>query len=48
MTPRESGTPPEHVAKYLPELFPLCHFCEEIYRLFDDDQVVRMARRRRT
>ncbi len=26
----------------------MCHFCEEIYRLFDDDQVVRMARRRRT
>jgi hypothetical protein len=34
--------------QYLPELFPLCHFCEEVYRLFDDDQVMRMARRRRT
>ncbi len=47
MTPREW----EHrrtMLQYLPELFPLCHFCEEIYRLFDDDQVVRMARRRRT
>ena len=47
MTPREW----EHrrtMLQYLPELFPLCHFCEEVYRLFDDDQVMRMARRRRT
>jgi hypothetical protein len=34
--------------EYLPELMPLCHFCEEVYHLFDDDQVVRLARRRRT
>jgi hypothetical protein len=34
--------------QYLPELFPLCHFCEEVYQLFDDNQVVRMTRRRRT
>ncbi len=26
----------------------MCHFCEEVYRLFNDDQVVRLARRRRT
>lgn len=47
MTPREW----EHrrtLLQYLPELYPLCHFCEEVYQLFDDDQVVRMARRRRT
>jgi hypothetical protein len=34
--------------QYLPGLMPLCHFCEEVYQLFDDDQVVRLARRRRT
>jgi hypothetical protein len=34
--------------EYLPALTPLCHFCEEVYQLFNDDQVVRLARRRRT
>jgi hypothetical protein len=41
----------EHRGKmleYLPGLMPLCHFCEEVYQLFSDDQVVRLARRRRT
>src|SRR6266446_3112632 len=33
---------------YLPELRPLWHFCGEVYQLFNDDQVVRLARRRRT
>jgi len=47
MTPRDW----EHRRKmlqYLPDLLPLCHFCEEVYQLFDDDQLVRLARRRRT
>jgi hypothetical protein len=47
MTTKES----EHRRKmleYAPELFPLCHFCEEVYELFNDEQVVRMARRKRT
>jgi hypothetical protein len=33
---------------YLPELRPLWHFCGEIYQLFSPEQVVRLARRRRT
>jgi hypothetical protein len=34
--------------EYLPELRPLWHFCCEIYQLFSTEQVIRMARRRRT
>jgi hypothetical protein len=34
--------------EYLPELRPLWHFCGEVYQLFNDDQVVRLTRRRRT
>lgn len=33
---------------YLPELRTLWSFCAEVYQLFSDDQVVRLARRRRT
>src|ERR1700674_5438907 len=33
---------------YLPELRPLWHFCGEIYQLFSTEQVIRLARRRRT
>jgi hypothetical protein len=34
--------------RYLPELRTLWHFCCEIYQLFSVEQVVRLARRRRT
>jgi hypothetical protein len=33
---------------YLPELRPLWHFCDEVYQLFSPEQVIRLARRRRT
>ena len=33
---------------YLPELRPLWHFCQEVYQLFSTEQVLRLARRRRT
>jgi Transposase len=33
---------------YLPELRPLWYFCREVYRLFSTEQVIRLARRRRT
>jgi hypothetical protein len=33
---------------YLPSLRPLWHFCGEIYQLFSTEQVIRLARRRRT
>jgi hypothetical protein len=33
---------------YLPQLRSLWHFCADVYELFNDDQVVRLARRRRT
>jgi hypothetical protein len=33
---------------YLPELRPLWHFCGEVYQLFSTEQVIRLARRRRT
>jgi Transposase len=33
---------------YLPELRPLWYFCQEVYQLFSAEQVVRLARRRRT
>ena len=33
---------------YLPELRPLWSFCREVYQLFSTEQVVRLARRRRT
>ena len=33
---------------YLPELRTLWYFCREVYRLFTAEQVVRLARRRRT
>lgn len=33
---------------YLEQLRTLWHFCREVYRLFDAEQVVRLARRRRT
>ena len=33
---------------YLPSLRPLWHFCREVYQLFSDEQVARLARRRRT
>jgi hypothetical protein len=34
--------------RYLPELRPLWHFCSDIYQLFSTEQVIRLARRRRT
>ena len=34
--------------QYLPELRTLWHFCREVYQLFNAEQVVRLARRRRT
>jgi Transposase and inactivated derivatives len=34
--------------KYLPELRTLRHFCSEVYQLFSTEQVIRLARRRRT
>jgi hypothetical protein len=33
---------------YLPELRPLWYFCREVYQLFTTEQVIRLARRRRT
>jgi hypothetical protein len=33
---------------YLPELRPLWYFCREVYQLFSTEQVIRLARRRRT
>jgi hypothetical protein len=34
--------------EYLPQLRPLWNFCCEIYQLFSTEQVIRLARRRRT
>jgi Transposase len=34
--------------RYLPELRPLWYFCREVYQLFSTEQVLRLARRRRT
>ena len=34
--------------RYLPELRPLWHFCRDVYQLFSSEQVLRLARRRRT
>jgi hypothetical protein len=34
--------------QYLPQLRPLWQFCQEVYQLFNAEQVVRLARRRRT
>jgi hypothetical protein len=34
--------------RYLPELRPLWYFCRDVYRLFSTEQVIRLARRRRT
>jgi Transposase len=34
--------------RYLPELRRLWYFCRQVYRLFSTEQVVRLARRRRT
>jgi hypothetical protein len=36
------------IFEYLPELQPLWHFCCEVYQLFSTEQVIRLARRRRT
>jgi hypothetical protein len=33
---------------YLPDLRPFWHFCGEVYQLFSTEQVIRLARRRRT
>jgi Transposase len=33
---------------YLPELRPLWYFCRDVYQLFSAEQVIRLARRRRT
>jgi hypothetical protein len=33
---------------YLPELRPLWYFCRDVYQLFSTEQVIRLARRRRT
>jgi hypothetical protein len=33
---------------YLPQLRPLWYFCREVYLLFSTEQVIRLARRRRT
>src|SRR4051812_12320582 len=34
--------------RYLPELRTLWYFCQEVYQLFSAEQVIRLARRRRT
>jgi hypothetical protein len=34
--------------RYLPALRPLWYFCRDLYRLFSAEQVIRLARRRRT
>ena len=34
--------------QYLPQLRPLWYFCREVYQLFSTEQVIRLARRRRT
>ena len=34
--------------EYLPELRVLWYFCRDIYELFSTEQVIRLARRRRT
>jgi hypothetical protein len=34
--------------RYLPELRPLWYFCRDLYQLFSTEQVIRLARRRRT
>ncbi len=34
--------------KYLPELLELWFFCQAVYQLFNSEQVIRLARRRRT
>jgi hypothetical protein len=34
--------------RYLPQLRPLWYFCSEVYQLFSTEQVIRLARRRRT
>jgi hypothetical protein len=34
--------------RYLPELRTLWYFCREVYQLFSTEQVIRLARRRRT
>ena len=34
--------------RYLPELRPLWYFCRDVYQLFSMEQVIRLARRRRT
>lgn len=36
------------VFRYLPEVRELWHFCREVYQLFSTEQVIRLARRRRT
>jgi Transposase len=38
----------EQMFQYLPQLRPLWYFCSEVYQLFNDEQIVRLARRRRT
>jgi hypothetical protein len=38
----------EQMFQYLPQLRPLWYFCWEVYQLFTTDQVIRLARRRRT
>jgi hypothetical protein len=41
----------EHLCQafqYLPDLRRLWHFCRDVYQLFSPDQVIRLARRRRT
>jgi hypothetical protein len=47
LTKREWGTLCQ-MFEYLPELRTLRCFCVEVYQLFDAEQVVRLARRRRT
>jgi Transposase len=34
--------------QYLPQLRPLWYFCRDVYQLFNTEQVIRLARRRRT
>jgi hypothetical protein len=38
----------ERLFAYLPQLRPLWYFCREVYQLFSTEQVIRLARRRRT
>jgi Transposase len=45
---RPDGDKLTQMFRYLPQLRPLWYFCSEVYQLFSTEQVIRLARRRRT